>query len=126
MAVVLHDGFKFPHSYKDLTTVQNLQGREVHWTLGALLYKTRYYPLSEIPQPAIHSARKSNIFSPLHDVSYVIFVCLAIVIAAILIYLRRLRIVKSSDLRKIPSMAYFMVEEGQVEDGVTISRQFYT
>lgn len=45
MATVLHDGLHLPTNYKQLTTVQHVGDSEVHWSLGALLYKTRYYPL---------------------------------------------------------------------------------
>lgn len=45
VTTVLHDGLKFPKSYKGLTTVQMIDGKEVQWTLGALLYRTRFLPL---------------------------------------------------------------------------------
>ncbi len=45
MTAVLHEGLRFPPRYKDLTSVQYIGKQEVHWTLGALLYKTKYYPL---------------------------------------------------------------------------------
>ncbi|CAH1784625.1 unnamed protein product [Owenia fusiformis] len=45
MSKVLHDGFKFPHEYNSFTSASLVDGKEVQWTLGALLYRTRYYPL---------------------------------------------------------------------------------
>ncbi len=45
MTTVLHDGLKIPKVYKFFTSAMLVNGREVHWSLGALLYKTRYYPL---------------------------------------------------------------------------------
>ena len=43
--LILHEGLGFPVKYKHLTSVQYIEGEEIHWTLGALLYKTKYYPL---------------------------------------------------------------------------------
>lgn len=45
MHQVLHEGFHFPKDYSSLRTVQLLYDREVQWTLGAILYKTRFLPL---------------------------------------------------------------------------------
>ena len=42
---VLHDGLGFPHRYHHFTSLQYVGGQEVHWTLGAILYKTKYFPL---------------------------------------------------------------------------------
>jgi len=123
VSTVLHEGLHFPRSYKHLTTAQLVNNREVHWTLGALLYKTRYFPLSEIQQQryvATHAGHNSGgfLYGVRHIPFYFTFICLAIVLAAIIIYLWRLRIVRTSDLRKIPSMAMFMTEEGQIQDGI--------
>lgn len=45
MHQILHKGFRFPRDYSGLHTVQWLYDREVQWTLGAMLYKTRFLPL---------------------------------------------------------------------------------
>ena len=45
MSRVLHEGLHFPKVYPYFTSLQLIDGKEVHWTLGALLYKTRYFPL---------------------------------------------------------------------------------
>jgi len=42
---VLHEGLNFPESGKKLTNVQTINGAEVQWALGALIYRTRYLPL---------------------------------------------------------------------------------
>lgn len=47
MYAVLHLGLKFPKSYSSLINVQLIKDKEIHWTLGALLYRMRYYPLGE-------------------------------------------------------------------------------
>jgi len=47
IAVALHQGFNFPNDYHGLTSSPNtVGGRVAHWTVGALLYRTRYFPLS--------------------------------------------------------------------------------
>lgn len=45
MYQVLHQGFRFPLDYPSLRTAQLVYDREVQWTLGAILYKTRFLPL---------------------------------------------------------------------------------
>lgn len=45
MYQVLHHGFHFPLDYPSLHTAQLVYDREVQWTLGAILYKTRFLPL---------------------------------------------------------------------------------
>ncbi|XP_069756298.1 ectonucleoside triphosphate diphosphohydrolase 4-like isoform X2 [Narcine bancroftii] len=46
MHEVLHSGFAFPADYSNLKTVQLVYDKEIQWTLGAILYKTRFLPLS--------------------------------------------------------------------------------
>ncbi|KAL5015681.1 hypothetical protein ScPMuIL_005270 [Solemya velum] len=48
MTSVLHKGFKFPTVYKSLRSVQYINNKEVQWTLGALIHRTRYLPLRDI------------------------------------------------------------------------------
>lgn len=45
MFEVLHSGFRFPTNYARLTTAQLVDDKEVQWTLGAILFKTRFLPL---------------------------------------------------------------------------------
>ena len=42
---VLHDGFGVSRRDHHFSHVQELNGQEVQWTLGALLHKMRYFPL---------------------------------------------------------------------------------
>ncbi|XP_061192965.1 ectonucleoside triphosphate diphosphohydrolase 7-like [Saccostrea echinata] len=122
MSTVLHKGLKFPHSYKMLRSVHQINQREVQWTLGALLHRTRYLPLREMnsfenqhsPPPWIKKTR-------FVDNEYVIVVCFVIVFVAILLYLKHLKICQSKKIEKlhhVPSMSYFMVEEDQIEQGL--------
>ena len=46
IGVALHEGFKFPKHFSHLSSAPNtVHGQVVHWTVGALLYRTRFYPL---------------------------------------------------------------------------------
>lgn len=40
---VLHDGLHFPKDYKNFVPVSKINGEEVQWTLGSVIYKTKYY-----------------------------------------------------------------------------------
>ncbi|XP_054628848.1 ectonucleoside triphosphate diphosphohydrolase 4 isoform X2 [Dunckerocampus dactyliophorus] len=48
MYEVLHSGFSFPTDYKNLKTAFLVYDKEVQWTLGAILFRTRFLPLSSI------------------------------------------------------------------------------
>uniref|UniRef100_A0A8B9FQ74 nucleoside-triphosphate phosphatase n=1 Tax=Amazona collaria TaxID=241587 RepID=A0A8B9FQ74_9PSIT len=45
MYEVFHSGFSFPVSYSNLKTALQVYDKEVQWTLGAILYRTRFLPL---------------------------------------------------------------------------------
>ena len=63
----------------------------------------------------------SSLWAQLSHSSYTLIVLFIIITVAIYIYLRRLRIVpRKPDFRKVPSMAYFMTEDDQVHEGLTI------
>ncbi|KAF5907346.1 ectonucleoside triphosphate diphosphohydrolase 4 isoform X1, partial [Clarias magur] len=42
---VFHSGFSFPQGYENLRTALLVYDKEVQWTLGAILYRTRFLPL---------------------------------------------------------------------------------
>ncbi len=47
---------------------------------------------------------------------YIILLCFVIVLAAIFLYMQRLRLCpKQTDIRRVPSMSYFLPEEEQME-----------
>lgn len=48
MFQVLHSGFRFPKDYPGLKTAQLVYDKEVQWTLGAILFKTRFLPLRSV------------------------------------------------------------------------------
>lgn len=121
MTTVLHKGLKFPPSYHMLRSVQLINHREVQWTLGALLHRTRFLPLRgmnsfETQHPPPHWVKNRYIIN-----EYVIIFCFVIVTIAILSYLKHLKICqskKTDKLHHVPSMSYFMVEEDQIEQGL--------
>lgn len=45
MYEVFHLGFSFPTNYTGLKTALLVYDKEVQWTLGAILYRTRFLPL---------------------------------------------------------------------------------
>nr|XP_025729611.1 ectonucleoside triphosphate diphosphohydrolase 4 isoform X1 [Callorhinus ursinus] len=49
MFEVFHRGFSFPVNYKNLKTALQVYDKEVQWTLGAILYRTRFLPLRLLP-----------------------------------------------------------------------------
>lgn len=133
MTAVLHDGLGFPPRYKDLRSLQYIAGQEVHWTIGALLYKTKYYPLRQIEKHLEHHYRPPWMLGELHQASHLVLLCILVVVVAIVMYLRRLRVVPKigggvSGIRRVPTMSYFMTEEGQAQEGITVydASEFYS
>ncbi|XP_064418998.1 ectonucleoside triphosphate diphosphohydrolase 7 [Latimeria chalumnae] len=91
MYEVLHSGFDFPLDYPNLHTAQLVYDKEVQWTLGAILYKTRFLPLRDLRQESLKSSHAMwPRFSFVYN-HYLFFVCLAIVLLAIVLYVLRLR-----------------------------------
>ncbi|XP_032220507.2 ectonucleoside triphosphate diphosphohydrolase 4-like [Nematostella vectensis] len=99
MTTMLHRGFRFPRDYHGLRSAQFIQDKEVQWTLGAILFRTRFLPLREIQHNHLHSQYTSGVNSYFYFASYVselefraVFVfCSIVVLAAIILYFRRLR-----------------------------------
>lgn len=44
----LHDGLKFPLNYQHLQSASLINNNDVQWTLGAILYRTRFFPLKSV------------------------------------------------------------------------------
>ncbi|XP_052557914.1 ectonucleoside triphosphate diphosphohydrolase 4 isoform X1 [Tympanuchus pallidicinctus] len=108
---VFHSGFSFPASYSNLKTALQVYDKEVQWTLGAILYRTRFLPLRDIQQENFrgsHSHWRSFSFVYNH---YLFFVCFLIVLLSILLYLLRLRRIHRRMLRNSSSPSLWM-EEG--------------
>lgn len=92
MYEVLHTGFSFPSNYKNLKTALLVYDKEVQWTLGAILYRTRFLPLRDIQQESLkglHSHWRHS-FSFVNN-HYLFLACFFIVLLSIMLYLLRLR-----------------------------------
>ncbi|XP_039624464.1 ectonucleoside triphosphate diphosphohydrolase 4 isoform X2 [Polypterus senegalus] len=111
MYEVFHVGFSFPENYKGLKTAQLVYDKEVQWTLGAILYRTRFLPLRDIQQENFkgsHSHWRGFSFVYNH---YLFLVCFLVVLLSILLYLLRLRRIHRRMQRNLSSSALWM-EEG--------------
>ncbi|XP_023218165.1 ectonucleoside triphosphate diphosphohydrolase 4-like [Centruroides sculpturatus] len=89
MSVVLHEGLKLPVDYKGLRSAALVQGQHVQWSLGAVLYRTRYFPLR-----ALHKTVGQNslsIWKVNAFYQFLFYGCIIIVFTAITIYLCRLQ-----------------------------------
>nr|XP_014015634.1 unnamed protein product [Salmo salar] len=105
MYEVFHTGFSFPTDYKNLRTAFLVYDKEVQWTLGAILYRTRFLPLRDIQQESLKGVRShwrhSFSFANNH---YLFLACFLVVLLSILLYLLRLRRIHScTTLRCTPS-----------------------
>jgi len=114
LTVALHEGLAFPQNYGHLTGApETVQGKVVHWTLGALLYRTRFYPLRAIEGTGgvVHQGSGQHHGGYLYS-HYIVYICLLAVSLCILLYVIRLRrYVKPSTLRKVPSIAYWTQQD---------------
>jgi len=110
VTVALHQGLMFPADYGHLSSAPNtVHGQVVHWTLGALLYRTRYFPLRSM---SVTNSYHSNISGGYAYSPYIVWLCLFAVSLCIILYVVRLRrYVKPSTLRKVPSMSYWLPPE---------------
>ncbi|XP_042314162.1 ectonucleoside triphosphate diphosphohydrolase 7 isoform X2 [Sceloporus undulatus] len=98
MHQVLHEGFHFPKDYSGLRTAQLVYDREVQWTLGAILYKTRFLPLRDIRQESIRQPHSTWLRLSFVYNHYLFFGCILVVILAIGLYLLRLRRIHQQQL----------------------------
>ncbi|MGH0166455.1 UNVERIFIED_CONTAM: hypothetical protein FKN15_072743 [Acipenser sinensis] len=112
MHEVFHVGFSFPENYRNLKTALLVYDKEVQWTLGAILYRTRFLPLRDIQQEnfkANHYHWRGFSFVYNH---YLFLVCFLVVLLSILLYLLRLRRIHHRMPRSTSSSALWMEEGG--------------
>ncbi|KAL3863359.1 hypothetical protein ACJMK2_005117 [Sinanodonta woodiana] len=129
MTAVLHKGLKFPEDYKNFHSVQYIQNKDVQWTLGALIHRTRYLPLRDLEtmgSPHIKPSwwRGSRLIYN----EYLIVVCIFIVVMAIFLYMKRLKLCPkrpAETLSRVPSMSYFRTESDQMEQGIKFKTSLY-
>ncbi|XP_021037206.1 ectonucleoside triphosphate diphosphohydrolase 4 isoform X1 [Mus caroli] len=108
MFEVFHRGFSFPVTYKSLKTALQVYDKEVQWTLGAILYRTRFLPLRDIRQEVFragHAHWRGVSFVYNH---YLFSGCFLVVLLSILLYLLRLRRIH----RRAPRTGSLWMEEG--------------
>ncbi|CAF3614374.1 unnamed protein product [Adineta steineri] len=82
----LHDGLKFPVNYQRLRSASLVNNNDVQWTLGAILYKTRFLPLR-----AINQVKSTLHYKQSHrDSSAIIILICAMLVMCILIFYRQI------------------------------------
>ncbi|XP_058527588.1 ectonucleoside triphosphate diphosphohydrolase 7 isoform X2 [Ochotona princeps] len=111
MYQVLHEGFHFPYDYSNLRTAQLVYDREVQWTLGAILYKTRFLPLRDLRQEGVRQAHGSWFRLSFVYNHYLFFACILVVLLAIILYLLRLRRIHHRQTRTSAPMDLLWIEE---------------
>uniref|UniRef100_A0AAV2M354 Ectonucleoside triphosphate diphosphohydrolase 7 n=1 Tax=Knipowitschia caucasica TaxID=637954 RepID=A0AAV2M354_KNICA len=110
---VLHTGFRFPLSFSSLRTAQLVQDKEVQWTLGAILYKTRFLPLRDLRQEPVRPNSSSWLRSSFVYNHHVLSVCILVVALSILLYLLRLRRIHQREQRQNDVLQLLWAEEGE-------------
>ena len=58
---------------------------------------------------------------------YLLVICFLVVVTAILLYIKRLKLcskVTTADLSRVPSMSYFMTDVDQTEPGVRFAKNY--
>ncbi|XP_067115784.1 ectonucleoside triphosphate diphosphohydrolase 7-like isoform X4 [Osmerus mordax] len=113
MYEVLHSGFRFPGDYASLKTAQRVYDKEVQWTLGAILFKTRFLPLRDLQQEVFRQAHPGWLRSSFMYHHHLFSLCILVVLLAILLYLLRLRRIHQRELRQAETLDLLWVEEGE-------------
>uniref|UniRef100_A0A1I8GUS9 Ectonucleoside triphosphate diphosphohydrolase 7 n=1 Tax=Macrostomum lignano TaxID=282301 RepID=A0A1I8GUS9_9PLAT len=100
---VLHYGLRFPRNYRRFQSVSAIHGTEVQWTLGAILHRTRYFPLREVQRLELdrqrHRGRRSSSLASTYQY-------LLLLLSVLLVLLALFRLHRRLDLRRIPSGGY--------------------
>ncbi|XP_076585273.1 ectonucleoside triphosphate diphosphohydrolase 7-like [Chaetodon auriga] len=113
MYEVLHSGFRFPADYPSLKTAQLVYDKEVQWTLGAILYKTRFLPLRDLQQETLRQSHPSWLRSSFVYNHHLFSLCILVVVLAILLYVLRLRRIHQREQRQAEALNLLWVEEGE-------------
>ncbi|KAM9822840.1 ectonucleoside triphosphate diphosphohydrolase 4 isoform 2-T3 [Syngnathus typhle] len=113
MYEVLHSGFSFPPDYKNLKTAFLVYDKEVQWTLGAILFRTRFLPLRDIQQESLKGSRSHwrHSFSFVNN-HYLFLVCFFIVLLSIILYMLRLRRIHRRAAQRCSPSSVPWLEEG--------------
>ncbi|OBS72813.1 hypothetical protein A6R68_12620 [Neotoma lepida] len=111
MYQVLHEGFHFPYDYPNLQTAQLVYDREVQWTLGAILYKTRFLPLRDLRQGSVRQAHGSWLRLSFVYNHYLFFACTLVVLLAIFLYLLRIHRIHRRQTRASAPLDLLWIEQ---------------
>ncbi|XP_053194361.1 ectonucleoside triphosphate diphosphohydrolase 7-like [Scomber japonicus] len=113
MYEVLHSGFRFPSDYPSLKTVKLVYDKEVQWTLGAILFKTRFLPLRDLQQETLRQNHPNWLRSSFVYNHHLFSLCILVVVLAILLYILRLRRIHQREQRQTEALNLLWVEEGE-------------
>lgn len=111
MFEVLHSGFRFPPSYAGLRTARLVYDKEVQWTLGAILFKTRFLPLRDLQQEALRQSHPSWLRSSFAHHQHLLSLCILVVLLAILLHVLRLRRIHRWEQRQAEALRLLWAEE---------------
>ena len=59
---MIHNGLSFPPSYTQLQSASSVHDRSVQWTLGAILYRTRFFPLRLVMDKFTYNSYTLSLF----------------------------------------------------------------
>lgn len=109
---LLHDGFRMPKNYNHFKSVSKLNNQPVQWTLGALIYQTRFFPLRSIDDQHgvhIHGGHVVKISTSYSFyIQFVIFgLCIVAVLSCILIYVKHLHKMTTTNVNAKSSTNYY-------------------
>ena len=99
MTSVLHEGFKFPRGFKGLHPTFMIGGKEIQWTLGAILYRTRFLPLRDMQVKSklqVTSSYRSWIYIGDSGFKIIVFICSAVVLLSVYIIFTKPRLIAPS------------------------------
>lgn len=138
MFEVLHSGFRFPANYARLKTAQLVYDKEVQWTLGAILFKTRFLPLRwagrgaqtflrllakltlarvspgrDLRQETLRQSHPGWLRSSFVYNHHLLSLCILVVLLAILLHILRLRRIHQREQRQAEALSLLWVEEGE-------------
>ncbi|KAL6111159.1 ectonucleoside triphosphate diphosphohydrolase 7-like isoform X1 [Pungitius pungitius] len=113
MYEVLHSGFRFPPDYQNLKTAQLVHDKEVQWTLGAILFKTRFLPLRDLRQEVLRQNHPSWLRSSFVYNHHLFSLCILVVLLAILLHILRLRRIHQREQRQADTLNLLWAEEGE-------------
>ncbi|XP_075994542.1 ectonucleoside triphosphate diphosphohydrolase 7-like isoform X2 [Genypterus blacodes] len=113
MYEVLHSGFRFPVTYRSLRTAQLVYDKEVQWTLGAILFRTRFLPLRDLQQETFRQNHSSWLRSSFVYNHHLFSVCILVVLLAIVLYILRLRRIHQREQRQAEALNLLWAEEGE-------------